>query len=355
MDIPAIKGIHHITLVAANAQRTADFYTRVLGLRLVKKTVNFDAPDSYHLYFGDEIGSPGTLATFFEWPRAPKGYWGIGATHHFALIVESADGLLQWKRWLTGQGIKVDGPYNRVYFESIYFQDPDGVIIEIATREPGWSVDEPFEAWGMQLKPPPVETTVGHRDEAAIAARTWPEPVPEISPAMRLPGLHHITAMASDIERTANFYTEILGMRLVKRTLNFDNPEAPHYYFAAADGHPGSVITYFGYPPGKMRRGQIGRGLTHHFAFEVEDDAAQQAWRERLLSFGVSPTPILDRSYFRSIYFNDPDGHILEIATRNPGFLIDEPHETLGQQLTLPAWLEPERKAIEAVLAPVNV
>jgi glyoxalase family protein len=354
MEIPAIKGIHHITLVAANAQRTADFYTRVLGLRLVKKTVNFDAPDSYHLYFGDEIGTPGTLVTFFEWPRAPKGYWGIGATHHFALIVESVDGLLQWKRWLTGQGIKVDGPYNRVYFESIYFQDPDGVILEIATRGPGWGLDEPFEAWGTQLKPPPLETTVRHRDEAAIAARTWPEAVPEINTSMRLPGLHHITAMASEIERTAEFYTEVLGMRLVKRTLNFDNPEAPHYYFAAADGHPGSVITYFGYPPEKMRRGQIGRGLTHHFAFEVEDDEAQQAWRERLISFGVSPTPILDRSYFRSIYFNDPDGHILEIATRNPGFLIDEPRETLGQQLTLPAWLEPEREAIEAVLKPVS-
>jgi glyoxalase family protein len=105
----------------------------------------------------------------------------------------------------------------------------------------------------------------------------------------------------------------------------------------------------------KMWRGQIGRGLTHHFAFEVEDDTAQHVWRERLLSFGVSPTPVLDRRYCRSIYFNDPDGHIQEIATRNPGFLIDEPREPLGQRLTLPAWLEPERKAIEAVLAPVNV
>ncbi|HSH77075.1 MAG TPA: VOC family protein, partial [Herpetosiphonaceae bacterium] len=108
MDIPPIKGLHHITLVAADARRTADFYTRVLGLRLVKKTVNFDAPDTYHLYFGDEIGTPGTLVTFFEWPRAPKGHWGIGATHHFALIVENNAGLLRWKRRLTDQGIAVD-------------------------------------------------------------------------------------------------------------------------------------------------------------------------------------------------------------------------------------------------------
>ena len=353
MDIPAIKGIHHITLVAANAQRTADFYTRVLGLRLVKKTVNFDAPDSYHLYFGDETGTPGTLVTFFEWPRAPKGAWGIGATHHFALLVEDSDGLLRWKRRLTDHGLAVDGPYNRVYFESIYFQDPDGVIVEIATRGPGWGYDEEFESWGSELKLPPTETTVGHRDEAAIAARTWPDPVGAIDAAMRLPGLHHITAIASDIERTTSFYTETLGMRLVKRTVNFDNPDAPHLYFAAEDGHPGSVITYFGYAPGSMRRGQIGRGLTHHFAFEVENDEAQLAWRERLLAAGISVTPVLDRSYFHSIYFQDPDGHILEIATRNPGFLIDEPRETLGERLSLPPWLEAERQAIENGLTPI--
>ena len=354
MDIPAIQGIHHITLVAADARRTADFYTRLLGLKLVKKTVNFDAPDSYHLYFGDEIGSPGTLVTFFEWPRAPKGHWGIGATHHFALLVEDATGLLQWKRWLTDQGVAVTGPFNRVYFESIYFSDPDGVIVEIATRGPGWGYDEPIEAWGSDLKFPPIETTVGHRDEAAITARTAPEPVPEITPAMRIPGLHHITAVASDIERTTEFYVETLGMRLVKKTVNFDNPDSPHYYYATEDGHPGSVITYFGYAPDKMRRGQIGRGLTHHFAFEVESDDAQEAWRERLLSRGVQTTPILDRSYFRSIYFNDPDGHIVEIATRDPGFLIDEPREALGQRLSLPAWLERERQAIEQALKPIK-
>ncbi|CAA9294432.1 MAG: Glyoxalase family protein [uncultured Chloroflexia bacterium] len=354
MDIPPIKGIHHITLVAADARRTADFYTRVLGLKLVKKTVNFDAPDSYHLYFGDEIGTPGTLVTFFEWPRAPKGHWGIGATHHFALIVENNAGLLRWKRRLTDQGIAVDGPYNRVYFESIYFTDPDGVIVEIATRGPGWGVDEPFEAWGTQVKPPPLETTIGHRDEAAIAARTWPEPVTEIDAEMRIPGIHHITAMASDIERTTHFYTAILGMRLVKRTLNFDNPEAPHLYYTVEDGHPGSVITYFGYDATRMRCGQIGRGLTHHFALEVENDAAQQAWRERLLSAGIRTTPVLDRSYFHSIYFNDPDGHIVEIATRNPGFLIDESRETLGRRLSLPPWLETERRGIEAGLKPVE-
>jgi glyoxalase family protein len=354
MDIPAIRGIHHITLVAANARRTVDFYTRVLGLRLVKKTINFDAPDSYHLYFGDETGTPGTIVTFFEWPRAPRGVWGIGATHHFALIVEDVEGLLQWKRWLMDQGVAVTGPYNRVYFESIYFTDPDGCIVEIATRGPGWELDEPFESWGSEVKIPPLETTVGHRDEAAIAARTAPEPVSAITEQMRIPGLHHITAIASDIERTTRFYTEVLGLRLVKQTVNFDNPDSPHLYYATDDGHPGSVITYFGYDAARMRQGQIGRGLTHHFAFEVDDDEAQLAWRERLLEHGIQTTPVLDRNYFRSIYFNDPDGHIVEIATRDPGFLVDEPREELGRRLMLPPWMESERQTIEAALEPID-
>ncbi|NJO83251.1 MAG: hypothetical protein HC828_10810 [Blastochloris sp.] len=131
-----ILGIHHITIVASNAQRTVDFYTRMLGQRLVKQTVNFDDPTSYHLYFGDETGRPGTALTFFEWPNAPKGKPGIGGTHHVALAVESYDGLLMWKRRLNDRGIAVDGPFDRHYFKSIYFKDPDGMIIEIATKGP---------------------------------------------------------------------------------------------------------------------------------------------------------------------------------------------------------------------------
>src|SRR5215207_1573377 len=120
----AIQGIHHITLVSADAARTVDFYTRLLGLRLVKQTVNFDDPGSYHLYFGDELGRPGTIVTFFEWPQAGKGRTGIGGTHHFALLTETTESLLKWKRWLTDNGVAVDGVYDRTYFRSIYFRDP---------------------------------------------------------------------------------------------------------------------------------------------------------------------------------------------------------------------------------------
>ncbi len=147
-----IQGLHHITLVTADAARNVDFYTRVLGQRFVKKTVNFDDPGSYHLYYGDEHGRPGTAITFFEWPGAPRGRWGLGGTHHFALTVETREGLLKWKRRLADLGIAVAGPLDRRYFTSIYFQDPDGAILEIATRRPGCTVDEAPDAIGTAFR-----------------------------------------------------------------------------------------------------------------------------------------------------------------------------------------------------------
>jgi glyoxalase family protein len=168
----SILGIHHITIVSANAQRTVDFYTRVLGLRLVKQTVNFDDPSSYHLYFGDETGSPGSAITFFEWPNAPRGKWGVGGTHHVALAVNDYDGLLKWKRRLNDLAISVDGPFDRHYFKSIYFHDPDGTILEIATQGPGWTVDEAPDQIGTTQIAPPPEMIVRNRDEAAIKALT---------------------------------------------------------------------------------------------------------------------------------------------------------------------------------------
>ena len=177
-----IKGIHHATMIARDPQTTVDFYTQVLGFRLVKQTVNFDAPDTYHLYFGNDEASPASLLTFFIWDLLVPGHPGIGATHHIALETASEETLLQWKRWLTDREVPVTGPYDRVYFKSIYFRDPDGLILEIATRGPGWTVDEPAEALGSEVKMPPPETMLGRRDEEAIRARPWPEPVPEITP-----------------------------------------------------------------------------------------------------------------------------------------------------------------------------
>jgi glyoxalase family protein len=349
-----IKGLHHITLVAGNAERNARFYVETLGLGFVKKTVNFDRPDTYHLYFGDRTGTPGTLVTFFEWPDVARGRIGVGTTHHFAMTVESDEAQLKWKRRLTDDGVQVNGPYNRAAFKSIYFTDPDGVILEIATRGPGWAATETSE----DIWIPPTEWQAPYRDERAIRSTTWPEPVPAITADMELHGLHHVSAMAADIHRTDAFYQEVLGMALIRKSVNFDEPAMPHWYWGVDAGLPGTIMTYFGMNHVLERgmrpvHGMIGRGLTHHVAFEVATDEAQRYWRERLGEHDVEVTPILDRKYFRSIYFHDPDGHILEIATTEPGFLIDQPVDRLGKDLALPDWLEGERADIERGLRPI--
>src|SRR5436190_4031757 len=356
MDNPAIVGLHHITLICTDAQRTVDFYTGVLGLRLVKRTVNFDDPGSYHLYFGDAVGSPGTAVTFFEWPGAPRGRTGIGGTHHFALRVKDRENQLRWKRRLEDFGLSVVGPYDRRYFSSIYFNDPDGVILEIATEGPGFGVDETLEALGESLIEPSEAMLKGRRDEVAIAAERWPEPVPEILPAMSLrAGMHHISASSSDLGRTAEFLGGVLGLKRVKRTLNYDLPSEEHWYWGDASGGPGTLITYFGADPSRARRSQMGAGLTHHYAFAVADDASQEWFRGRLVEHHQAASPVLDRLYFRSVYSRDPDGHIVELATRGPGFLIDEDEAELGSALKLPPWLERDRATIAANLKPLKV
>lgn len=349
-----ITGLHHITLVSSDARRTADFYTRVLGLRLVKKTVNFDDPGSYHLYFGDETGSPGSAITYFEWPRAGRGAPGIGGTHHFALTVAERDGLLMWKRRLLDHGVRVSGPYDRHYFASIYFTGPDGEIIEIATRGPGMTVDEPADALGRAQLDAPADKAKGGRDEAAIAAETWPERVDEIVPAMRLDqGMHHISAMSGDVSRTHDFLAGVLGIPVVKQQRNFDDPDMLHWYWSPESGRPGTLLTYFGMDPERSRRAKMGAGAVHHYALAVPDDATQLAVRERLLQAGLKVSPVMDRTYFRSIYSQDPDGHIVEVATAVPGFAVDEPVATLGQALKLPPWLEGHRATIEKSLQPI--
>jgi len=351
-----IQGLHHITLVSANAQRTVDFYVGVLGLRLVKQTVNFDDPGSYHLYFGDETGRPGTAVTFFEWSHAPKGHPGVGGTHHFALQVADYDGLLKWKRRLTDLGLSVTGPLDRAYFKSIYFNDPDGVILEIATIGPGWTVDESPDKIGTEHRDPPAEMVVNNRDEARIKAETWPEPVPTITSDMALRhGMHHITAIGADIKRTAAFYDGLLGMRRVKMTSNFDDPTSAHWYWGVGDGKPGTIITYFERNPRKAGFVEMGTGQTHHFAFAVPDEDSQLEWREKLIKAGLRVSPVMERCYFKSIYTNDPDGHIVELATAGPGFATDESVADLGTKLMLPPWLEQYRADISQALKPITI
>lgn len=349
-----ILGLHHITLVTSNAQRTTDFYTRLLGLRLVKKTVNFDDPGSYHLYFGDETGGAGSAITYFEWEGAPRGAPGIGGTHHFALRVVSRDALLKWKRRLIDHGLTVTGPLDRQYFTSIYFRDPDGQVIEIATDGPGWATDEAADALGTVVQVPPEDLQPGGRDEAAINDEQWPEPVDSITPDMALSrGMHHISAIGADIQHTAAFYEGVLGMRRLKMTANYDDPNSAHWYWGVSEGAPGTIVTYFERNPGRTRRARMGAGQTHHFALAVADETAQLEGRERLLQAGYRVSPVMDRTYFKSIYTNDPDGHIVELATVGPGFLIDEDLTTLGQALMLPPQHEHLRPLLERELTPI--
>jgi glyoxalase family protein len=352
---PVTEGFHHITMVSADAPRTVRFYRDLLGLGLVKRTVNFDDPGSYHLYFGDDLGTPGTLLTFFEWRTVPRGRWGLGGIHHLALIVETEDAQLKWKRRLEDAGVAVTGPYDRGWFRSIYFADPDGQILEIATRGPGYAVDEPADALGASVVMPRPEQLRGNRDESAIRARTWPEPVPQVSPDMRLDGIHHITGITDDIEAADDFYEAALGLRVVKKSVNQDDVRTPHWFWARYDGErvaPRSSLTMFEWK-GSARRSRAGVGQTHHIAFRVSSETEQRAWREHLRSLGIDVTPVLDRSYFRSIYFRAPDGLLMEIATDGPGFAVDEDVSALGRVLKLPAWLEPQRTGLEESLVPL--
>lgn len=349
-DPTPITGLHHITLVSGDAQRTVDFYAGVLGLRLVKQTVNFDDPGSYHLYFGDDAASPGSLVTFFEWPDAPRGRPGIGGTHHFALSVDGDDGLLQWKRRLADAGRHVTGPFDRRYFRSIYFTDPDGQVVEIATRGPGFTVDEASGVLGEGFVEPPDTAS------AAPGDATWDEPVPAITDDMRLStGMHHVSIIVADIERAHAWYGDLLGLSRIKQTANFDDRRVAHWYWGRDGGRPGTLVTAFEWKHDGAASARIGRGQTHHLALGVEDDRAQEAWRRRILASGVPVSPVRDRVYFRSIYTQDPDGHIFELATAGPGFAVDEPARALGTSLKLPPWLDSLRPGIEGKLKPLQV
>ena len=350
------EGFYHVTCVAADAQRTVDFYRDLLGLSLVKKTVNFDVTDTYHLYFGDPGGSPGTLLTFFEWPKATQGRFGGGGVHHIALSIRDEEVQLMWKRRLMDAGVKVSGPYDRGYFSSIYFTDPDGQVLEMATEGPGFSIDEPADALGQTLIVPDQGRLPGHRDEAAIMARSWGEPVPEITDQMVIKGIHHVTGHSDDLGEAHDFYAGALGLSLVKMSLNQDDEKTRHYFWANYDGQTvkeASDMTLFGWPA-HASKAREGTGQTHHVAFRARSDDEQVAWKVHLESLGLHVTDIKDRKYFKSIYFRTHDGLLIELATDGPGFAVDEDAESLGSSLCLPEWLESQRAEIEAGLRPLS-
>ncbi|KUI45284.1 diguanylate cyclase [Mycobacterium sp. IS-1590] len=301
-------GLHHVTAIAADPQRNVDFYREVLGLRLVKKTVNFDAADGYHLYFGDESGRPGTLITFFPWPGLPPGRRGTGQATTVSLSVPQAS-LGWWRDRLTALDVAVGEPGTRNGEDAMTVRDPDGLCLELAAHPE--AADEPV--W----------------EQGPVAAEH----------AIR--GLHSVTLTEAGFESTAELLTDTMGFRYIDESGN-------RFRFRTGDGGASSRLDVVCSP--EAPRGLVAAGAVHHIAWRVPDDADQQRWRELLLGNGLNVTPILDRNYFRSIYFREPGGVLFEMATDTPGFTVDEPLMELGRTLKLPPWLEPDRAAIEAAL-----
>jgi predicted esterase/catechol 2,3-dioxygenase-like lactoylglutathione lyase family enzyme len=308
-----IHGLHHITAIASDPQPTVDFYTGVLGLRLVKRTVNFDDPDSYHLYFGDAIGSPGTILTFFAWPGASRGRQGVGQAIAIGLAIPSTS-LGYWIDRLIQRGIAFSGPDKRFGEQVLVLRDPDGLPIELITQP----------------------------DPPAIVP--WQES--GIPPEHVIRGTHSATILVNASEPTADLLTETLGLDRL-------GEEDGRVRYQTGEHVPGSILDVraaSGFWPGVMSAGTI-----HHLAWRVPDDDAQSRWREVLEPLGLGVTPVLDRQYFHSIYFREPGDVLFEIATDAPGFATDEPVDALGSDLKLPAWLEPRRAAIERHLPPIQI
>ena len=296
-------GLHHVTAIASDPQRNVDFYTRVLGLRLVKQTVNFDAPDVYHLYYGDETGSPSTILTFFPFAGVAAGRLGYGMTTATAFSIPP-ESLGWWQQRLQGLGVDVDQPQDRGSEVSLRLRDPDGMVIELVA-----SAGDVRSGW---------------------------DGVADIPAEHAVRGLHSVTMTERALDPTAGVLAGMLNMTPSEQM-------GDRTRFTMANGHGGTVVDV---APGERTRGLSAGGSVHHIAFRAPDAQTQVRWREELLAAGAAVTEIVDRQYFTSIYFREPGGVLLEIATDQPGFTVDEPLLELGRALKLPPWLEPSHEQI---------
>ena len=321
-----VAGLHHIALVSRDLERSADFYGRILGLADVGRgpmpVAGMDRPgrlgEGQARWFGDPAGRPGSLIAVVERRGEPQGRPGIGGSHHFALAVSNREVLLMWKRRFLDEGYAVNGILDRHYFQSIYIKDPDGQIVELATLGPGWTIDEEAARIGEEHRAPPAEMINTNRDRARIQAENWPDPVPDITPAMRIPSLHHVTAIGTSIEGTAAFVAGRLGMRRVKRTNNFDDVASFHWYWGVGRGVPGTLVTYFDRKPERERPVELGAGQIAHYAVAAAADAVESLG-VALATAGLPSSPVAefgpDAARFRALATRDPDGHPVMVAS----------------------------------------
>ena len=306
-----VAGIHHITALASDPQRNVDFYAGVLGLRLVKKTVNFDAPDIYHLYYGNEKGEPGTIMTFFPYSDIPQGRKGKGqlTVTSFSIPENAMD---YWTKRLDKFSIPYEGPQQRFDELFIYFEDHDGLGLELVANS---------------------------KDTRSVFTYG------NIPMEFAVKGFYGVTLSEECYEKTAGLLVGQMDHALIA--------EKGNRFRYSSDGKPGDFIDVLCNPD--TLRGLSGYGTIHHIAFATANDKTQLKAREKLLLFGLDVTPVLDREYFHSIYFREPGGVLFEIATVPPGFTIDEPLEHLGESLKLPSWQEENRSIIEKILPPIQL
>jgi glyoxalase family protein len=315
MPKQSIAGLHHVTAIASDPQQNLDFYTEVLGLRFVKRTVNFDDPGTYHFYFGDDAGSPGTILTFFPWPKAARGHAGAGEVTHTAFSVP-LESIEFWAKRLASKGVLFDRTGKRFDEEVVTLADPDGMKVEL----------------------------VGHSEAGSVKAPRFSEVPAEHA----IRGFFGVTMLENEADETTATLN-MMGFEKIAEEgnrLRFASPAG------TAIGALGNHIDVVVNP--KAGFGRSGAGSVHHIAFRAASDEAQLEWRE-VIGRHIGTTPVLDRDYFHSIYFREPGGVLFELATDNPGFATDEPIESLGERLCVPKWLEPRRAELELRLAPLTL
>lgn len=308
-----------MTAIASDPQRNIDFYAGVLGLRLVKRTVNFDDPTTYHFYFGDEIGQPGSLLTFFPWPNAHRGRQGAGQAAVVSFgIVPSSVGF--WLERLLKQGVEFEQPVTRFDGERVIaLKDPDGLLLELVSHQRVEQIE-------------PIGLHAG--SDAQVPA------------AHGIRGVYSVTLWQDGHQQTAELLTGSLGFKLARE-------QGSIFRYTSNDGSCGSIVD-LRIVPG-LWPGVAGVGTVHHIAFRADSPTTQSRVRNDLETLGFNVTPPLDREYFMSVYFREPGGVLFEIATDGPGFSIDEPVEALGRSLMLPSWLEQRRFEIEALLPNIHL
>lgn len=306
----SLHGVHHITAISSDPQANFDFYTRLLGLRMVKQTINYDDPSVYHLYFGDRVGSPGSILTFFPFPDAKAGKVGNGQVGAIGYSI-SPDSIEFWAERFSRLGVSFDGPFERFGHEVISFEDTDGLPLELVA-------------------------------DSNRSGRDWPSsPIP---PTHAIKRFSSTTLLLNSADATERLLTYVLGFEKIAA-------EGNRIRFAAGSGDDRQLIDIVADP--QARRGVPGAGTVHHIAWRCLD-VDQESWRKAVESDGHNVTPIIDRNYFHSIYFREPGGVLFEIATDEPGFVVDQTESELGSTLSLPPWLESKRDDIVRQLQPLT-